>query len=97
MNDKQTKVIPSALSIMSADSDIDLYDIAGIILRNAGTATVNLWHGLYTLDSKETLSLNVTEFNAFMNLQNVPVSFDTTTGDVKKLQIVILKASKTTC
>lgn len=68
-------------------------DAVAIILRNAGDATVNLWGGSYTLDSKETLSLNVTtEDDGIIQAVEIPVNFDTTTGSVKRLQILILKA-----
>lgn len=91
------KILPSPLPPVSTTSNIDLKDIVAVILRNAGTATVNLWNGLYTLDSKETLSLNVTEDNGYIDLLNIPVAFDTSTGSVQKLQILVLKMSPNNC
>lgn len=88
------RLIPTPVVPMAADGDIDIKSAAAVVLRNAGTATVNLWGGMYTLDSKETLSLNVTEFGGYLDLLNIPVTFDTSTGAVKKLQIVLLKASR---
>lgn len=86
------RILPSALPYMTADGQVDIRDVVAVVFRNAGDATVNLWNGLYTLDCKETLSLNVTEDNySFMDLLNIPVSFDTTTGSTKKLQIVVMK------
>jgi hypothetical protein len=66
---------------------------AAIIFRNAGSATVNLWGGSYTLDSKETLSLNVTEDFGTLDATEIPISFDTGTGPVQRLQILILVPS----
>lgn len=91
------KTIPSALTPLMADGYIDQKDVFAIIMRNAGDATVNIWNGLYTLDSKETLSLNVTEDFTSMDLLNIPVTFDTSTGTVKKLQIIILKRNSNFC
>lgn len=85
-------LFPSALAPMVKVGDIDLPNVDAIVLRNAGTATVNLWNGAYTLDSKETLSFNMTELDALLQIQNIPVSFDTSTGTIQKLQIVILKS-----
>lgn len=64
---------------------------AAVIFRNDGSATVNLWGGAYTLDSKETLSLNVTEDFGTLDLNDISITFDTTTGAVQRLQIVVLK------
>lgn len=85
-------LFPSALAPMVTDGFIDQPNVEAVILRNAGTATVQLWNGAYTLDSKETLSINVTEFVANLQLQHIPVMFDTSSGTVKKLQIVIIKS-----
>lgn len=87
------KMRPSAVTPKVEDGDVSFENVVAVVLRNAGTATVNLWNGAYTLDSKETLSLNVTEDDAIMDLINIPVTFDTSTGAVKKLQIVLLKSS----
>jgi hypothetical protein len=96
MSAEQTAIrkilFPSALAPMTKDGFIDQPNVDAVILRNAGDATVNLWGGAYTLDCKETLSINVTEFIASLQLQSIPVTFDTTTGSVKKLQIILLKA-----
>ena len=91
------KIVPSALSPIVKDGDVDIQNIVAVILRNAGTATVSLWNGLYTLDSKETLSLNVTENNGMIDLFNVPVSFNTSTGSIKRLEVVVLKISNKDC
>jgi hypothetical protein len=72
---------------------LNIENAAAVILRNAGTATVNLNSGMYTLDSKETLSLNVTEDYSELDVQNITVTFDTSTGATKKLQVLILKAN----
>lgn len=87
------KMRPVAQTPKVADGDITFENVAAIVLKNAGTATVNLWNGMYTLDSKETISFNVTEDSAIMDIINIPVTFDTSTGAVKLLQIVLLKSS----
>jgi len=85
------KLYPSALTPIVQNQNLDLNnEVVAIILRNAGTATVSLWSGSYTLDSKETLSLNVTEAGGEIIISNIPVMFDTSTGAVKKLQIITL-------
>jgi len=84
---------PVALAPISNNGKITpITDAVAIIFRNAGDATVNLWGGAYTLDSKETLSLNVTEEEGIIQAVEIPVNFDTTTGSVKRLQILIMKA-----
>lgn len=88
---EKTKIIVSAQAPIVKPGDIDLKDVVAVIFRNAGDATVNLWGGMYTLDSKETLSLNVTEDWASIDLLNIPISFDTSTGAVQKLQWVVMK------
>ena len=92
-----TRLLPVAIAPIIQDGDIDLKGLYAIVLRNAGTATVNLWNGLYTLDPKETLSVNVTENGYTLDIQNVSVTFDTSTGVIKKLQILTLKANPNAC
>lgn len=92
---QKTIVVP--LAPISADGPLDISELSAIILRNAGTATVNLFNGLYTLDPKETLSLNVTEKGGFFNLESIPVSFDTGTGSTKTLQIIAMKPENIFC
>lgn len=81
---------PSFLAPITDTFAIDFSGVAAIIMRNAGTATVSLANGNYTLDPKETLSLNVTELGADMILDSIAVNFDTSTGSVKKLQVIII-------
>lgn len=81
---------PVALLPVTDTNSIVENDIAAIILRNAGTATVKLFSGLYTLDSKETLSLNVTEPGATMDVV-IDVLFDTSSGAGKRLEIIIFR------
>lgn len=88
----QKIMFPSALAPMTVNGYIDVPNVDAVILRNAGTATVQLWNGAYTLDSKETLSINVTEFVAELQLQQIPVMFDTGSGSEQKLQILIVKS-----
>lgn len=84
---------PVFVPSLTNDGPINIKDVQAIIFRNAGTATVSFQGGLYTLDSKETLSLNVTEDFHKMQLQDIMVSFDTSTGGVRKLEMIILKSA----
>lgn len=68
-------------------------DADAVILRNGGTATVNLFYGLYTLAPGETISFNVTLDDATMDLVDVQVKFDTSTGSIQLLQIITIKSS----
>lgn len=67
----------------------DLKGVAAISLRNAGDSTVSLDNGSWTLDSKETLSLNVTEDGATMDILDITVTFSG--GSTNSLQIIILR------
>lgn len=68
-------------------------DADAIILRNGGTATVELFYGLYTLAPKETISFNITLDDATMNMDDVPVKFNTSTGTTQLLQIISIKSA----
>lgn len=86
---------------ITADGTLpDLRGLKAILFRNAGTATVNFNSGAYTLDSKETVSFNVTEDDRFTEMwfEGLQITFDTSTGSVKKLQIIVIKAEvRTNC
>lgn len=83
-------VRPTAIAPMTSDGEIQQKNIVAISLRNAGTATVDLWGGAWSLAPKETVSLNVLENGAVIETGSIPVQFDTSTGPVKKLQIIIV-------
>jgi len=84
---------PVALAPITQAGEVPaILDASAVIFRNAGSATVNLWNGAYTLDSKETVSFNVCEEQSALVLQNIPVSFDSATGEVYKLQIIVIKS-----
>lgn len=68
-------------------------DADAIILRNGGTATVKLYYDMYTLAPGETISFNVTIDNAKLDLTDVPVNFDTSTGSTQLLQIITIKSA----
>lgn len=79
---------------ITAADNIDIKDIVAIQLRNAGTSNVVLWMGAYTLEPKDTLSINVTEEGwATLDLSApiLPVQFDTTPGPVNKLEYFVLR------
>lgn len=92
-----SRLRPSAIASITEAGTLELKTLSAIVLRNAGTATVSLWNGLYTLDSKETLSFNVTEEMSTLDVEGVPVAFDTSTGAVQKLQIIVIKKESTLC
>lgn len=86
---KKTTLNPVFLSPVTANGKLpEIRGIAAICLRNAGDSTVNLAGGRWTLDSKETLSLNVTEDGSVMDILEVNVTF--TGGSTNMLQIIIL-------
>ena len=72
---------------------IDQRGIQAISMRNAGTATVNIMQGRWTLAPGETLNISVVENIDSMDFTEINVAFDTTTGAEKKLQYLLLKAS----
>lgn len=94
MSHERSIILPVSYPPITEDGFIDVNDIVAIQLRNAGTATVLLFNGRYTLDTKETLSVNVTEDgNATVDLSNppLPVQFDTGTGVEKRLEYFVLR------
>lgn len=97
MSLERSTIVPVAYPPITEAGQIDLKDIVAIQLRNAGTATVLLFSGaagMYTLDSKETLSINVTEDGiATLNLSNPPiqVKFDTGSGVIQRLEYFVLR------
>jgi hypothetical protein len=88
------KIRPTFIGPMTQSGALqDLMNISGIIFRNAGDNTVQINNGRYTLDSKETLSLNVTEDFATMDVVSWNINFDADgPTNTSKLQIIILKA-----
>lgn len=79
---------------MTANGNLpSITDADAVILRNGGTATINLFYGAYTLAPGETISFNVTLDDATMNLEDIQVKFDTATGSVQLLQIITIKSS----
>lgn len=97
MSLERSIIAPVAYPPLVEAGQIDLKDIVAIQLRNAGTATVLLFaggEGMYTLDSKETISMNVTEDGiATLDLSNPPlqVKFDTGSGVVQRLEYFVLR------
>lgn len=80
-------------SVLSNGVIPTIRDADAIILRNGGTATVNLFYGMYTLAPGETISFNVSTENATIELVDVPVKFDTSTGVIQLLQIITIKSA----
>lgn len=81
-------VTPNGVAPIVTDGPIQYSNIVAISLRNAGTATVHLWNGSWTLAPKETVSFNVLENGVMIDTGSIPVTFDTSTGAEKKLQII---------
>ena len=89
---KKIIIFPFGIAPITDDKVLNpLPDVTAIIFRNAGTATVSLFNGLYTLDPKETVSFNSADQKPTIELENIQISFDTGTGSVKKLEIVTLR------
>lgn len=80
---------------MTAPGSIpDLFSIVGIIFRNAGDNTVQINNGRWTLDSKETLSINVTEPGGVMDITGWIITFDADgPTNTSKLQVIIVYPS----
>jgi hypothetical protein len=85
--------VAAEASVMANGVITTIRDADAIILRNAGTATVNLFYGLYTLAPGETVSFNATVKDCKIELVDVPVKFDTSTGSDQNLQILTIKSS----
>jgi hypothetical protein len=73
------------------EADGTLQNTANVVgLRNDGTAKVNLANGAWSLAPGESLFLgSQTDWNVIL-IENIVVTFDTTTGSEKKLQILEL-------
>ncbi len=67
-------------------------EIQAITFRNAGTSTVNFNNGMYSLDPKETLHIAAVDNNDNVFVNGLGITFDTTVGNVNKLQIILLIA-----
>lgn len=94
MSLERSTIISVPYPPITAPGQIDLKDIVAIQLRNAGTASVLLFNGMYTLDAGETLSINITEDGiATLDLSNPPlmVQFDTGSGPVQRLEYFVLR------
>lgn len=79
--------------ITAAGTIQPLNGVDAVILRNNGTSKVLLWGGAYTLCPGETVSFNVTIDEAILNLTDVMVTFDTTSGSDNSLQIITIKST----
>lgn len=90
---KKRKLKPVFIAPVTANGKLpEFKGVAAISLRNGGDGTVNLAGGKWTLDSKETLSINVTEDDdATLEVQDIQVTF--TGGSTRLLQILILVES----
>jgi len=93
MNRTIVQRVAAEASVMFDGVITTIRDADAIILRNAGTATVNLFYGLYTLAPGETVSFNATVKDCQIELVDVPVKFDTATGSDQNLQILTIKSS----
>lgn len=79
------------------DGTIDQSNLQSITLRNAGTATVTLGNGMYTLDPKETVSISAVDNSDTLVVSQLEVRFDTGTGPFKRLEILVLRTQKNNC
>lgn len=87
---KKIKLKPVFLAPVIANGKLPEFGkVAAISFRNGGDSTVNLAGGRWTLDSKETLSINVTEDDdAALEVQDISVTF--AGGSTNLLQILVL-------
>lgn len=83
---------PVFLTPMYEDGEINQKGIQTISLRNAGTATVNIQMGMWTLAPGETLHISVVDNIDSLDFSVIQISFDVTLGSEKKLQILILRS-----
>lgn len=88
-----TRQFPSAAAPISDNGEFVNFDeVDAIALQNAGTSTVKLWDGLWTIFPQTSLTLNVTKDLATMDTKNIRVTFDTTTGATNRLEILLIKS-----
>lgn len=91
------KLVPWAIPTVTEPGFINQTGLFAVIMKNAGTSTVELFNGLYTLDPKETISLNSVQSGYQVDLNRIDVKFDTTAGSDNKLQILALVAPDSNC
>lgn len=88
-----SRQFPTAVAPVTENGEfVNFTDLDAIALQNAGTSTVQLWDGLWTIFPKASLTLNVTKDMAIMDTQNIRVTFDTSTGSVNRLEILLFKS-----
>ena len=91
--EKTFKLQVGFLPPMTDDGTIDQSELQAITLRNAGTATVNLQNGMYTLSPGETLNIAAVQNADSLFISQLFVRFDTSTGPTKKLELLTLRSS----
>lgn len=91
------QVITGFLPPLYNDGQIDQRNLQAITLRNAGSATVSLQNGMYTLSPGESVSLSAIDNADELVVDMMMVSFDTATGPVKKLEILTLRVNQNAC
>lgn len=88
---KKRKLRPVFVAPVTTNGKLpEFKGVAAISLRNGGDSTVSLANGRWTLDSKETLSLNVTEDDdATMEIQDINVTFSGGSTDLLQILVII--------
>ncbi len=82
-------IIPLAPVRDGGEVNIPLRSVTAITLRNGGETKISLWNGAWELLEGETLSFNVLENSAILDIKPIVVSFDTQVGRENKLQIIV--------
>lgn len=70
---------------------VDMKDVVAVVFQNTGTNTVRLFHGMWTVLPNSTLSLNVTEDFASMDILQLDVMFSG--AGTNRLEILTLRPS----
>lgn len=91
---KKIVLLAGFLPPIESNTVFDERNLQAITFRNAGTATVSLGNGFYTLDPKETISFSAVDNNDELVFNQWSIKFDTTTGPVKLLQMTVLRAQE---
>lgn len=84
------KLRPTPLAPMTANGYIpDMKDVVAVVFQNTGTNNASLFHGNWTVLPNSTLSLNVTEDLASMDITQLDVMF--TGAGTNRLEILTLR------
>lgn len=95
MNKYILNIVPLAPIRESSVLNVSLNNVTAITFRNSGETTLSLWNGGWDMLPGETLSFNVLENSAILNITPISVVFQDVIGQENKLQVVV--TSNTIC